>query len=550
MLDPETRPDNTPPERPSPPIPWRPPDLDPGKALPPYAGYGPRRTVASWTATSLFEEPLVVDVPRHRSRLAGCLWAGITVIVIVALLGTSGLAYFFVQREVGRSQSALQAAQAESAGATELLLRDATAPLADSAAPPLPTTASAGQTAADQPSVNRLVVINNRGQLETIAPDGSDRRQLTSPSDGTFYQFPAWSPDGTSVAAIGTTSSGGGIFVFDNLTSSTDADEASRYFSTTQLPIYLYWSPDSANVAFLANHSRNTFGLNIVPGVGGESRVVATGSPLYWNWAEDSEILLLHSGNTGEEARLVAIDANGTEQTPNLAQPGQFQAPGISPGGRFWTYAEEEGRGISTLIVAHTATGERRLVEQAGSVAMTWSPTAEQLAYTSGSVDNHPFWGPLRIVDAESGDTRLLTTETVLAFFWSPDGRHIAYVTVNARQRDDVYAAADRTQRVSRLAPEIQPVQQGSGFLSVSVVDVETGRGLRLMNFQPTAVFATQFLPFFAQYALSHQVWSPDSTAIVLPVRDDNGDVIMVIPINGGPPRVVAEGDIAFWSRR
>lgn len=479
---------------------------------------------------------------------------GITAVVIFSLLGTSVLAYFLVQREVGQPQSALQAAQDGSGAPAEMLLRDSTAPLADSAAPPLPTTAATqpvlGPAATEATTINRLVLINDRGQVETMAPDGSDPRQLTALSDGTFYQFPAWSPDGTAVAAIGTTSNGGGIYVFDDLLGSTDADEASRYFSETQRPIYLYWSPDSANVAFLANHSRDTLALSIVPGSGGDSRVVATGSPLYWNWAQDSEILLLHSGDTGAEARLVAIDADGAEQTPNLAQPGQFQAPGISPGGRYWTYAEEEGRGVSTLIVAHTGTGERRLVEQAGSVAMTWSPTAEQLAYTSGGVDAHPFWGPLRLVNAETGDTRLLTTETVLAFFWSPDGRQLAYLTVNGRPREDVYASAERTQRVSRMAAT-QPVQQGgSGFLSLSVMDVSTGQGLRLFNFQPTPIFVTQFMPFFGQYALSHQVWSPDSTEIVLPVRDDAGDVIMIIPVDGGAPRVVAEGDIAFWSHR
>jgi TolB protein len=552
MLDPETPlPDNNEPKA-APPttLYWKPPDLDPSRALPPLAGSRAYRPNAPLPA----EAPLVFEEPRRRSRLAGCLWVGITALVIVSLLGTSLLTFFLVRQEAAQSQNQLQAAQTGGVGTTEMLLRDTTAPLSDSVAPPLPTTAwlssQSVPAGTDVPAINRLVVVNNRGQIETIDPDGTDRQSLTQIADGTRYQFPAWSPDGTAVAAIGATESGAGIYVFDDLSGVTQAEEASRYFSPTQLPIYLYWSPNSDNVAFLANHSRNTFGLNIIASDGaGDSRVVATGSPIYWNWAEDSEILLMHAGETGSEARLVAIDSSGTEQTPNLAEPGLFQAPGISPGGRFWTYAEEAGRGVSTLIVAHTGTGERRLVEQAGSVAMTWSPTAEQLAYTSGGVDAHPYWGPLRIVDAETGDTRLLTRETVLAFFWSPDGRQIAYLTLNNRQGDDVYAANDvRTQRVSRMA---QPVQQGgSGFFALSVVNVTTGQGLRLMNFQPTPIFATQFMPFFAQYALSHQMWSPDSSAVVLPVRNDTGDIIMVVPVDGGAPRVVAEGDIAFWSRR
>ena len=348
---------------------WKPPDLDPRRALPPYTGYrtGRARSVNAYA----HQPPLVMDsyepiAPRRRSRLAGCLFAGITAVVILSLLGTSLLAYFVVQRDAGRSQTQLQAADAGASETTEMLLRDSNAPLSDSNVPPLPTPAEVGAVSIAQtqpaptgvPELNRLVLVNSRGQLETVAPDGSNRQQLTQLSDGTIFQFPAWSPDGLSVAAIGTSTSGGGIFVFDELDRSTEPETAQRYFSGTQVPIYLYWSPDSENVAFLANHSRSMFGLNIVPGVGGvDSRVVATGSPLYWNWAEDSEVLLLHSGDTGPGARLVAIDSTGDEQTPNLAQPGQFQAPGISPGGRYWSYAEEEGRGVSTLIVAHTGTG-------------------------------------------------------------------------------------------------------------------------------------------------------------------------------------------------
>ncbi|MEZ4518239.1 MAG: hypothetical protein R3C44_15930 [Chloroflexota bacterium] len=326
-------------------------------------------------------------------------------------------------------------------------------------------------------TVNRLVLVNNEGQLETVAPDGADRQLLTQASDGTFFQFPAWSPDGNAIAAIGNRRTGSGIFVFSDTETPVELDDAQRYFSQSQEPIYLYWSPDSENVSFLASHSRDMYGLSVIPGSGEtDSHVVAVGSPLYWNWAEDGEILLLHAGETGNEARLIALDADGNEQSPNLAQPGEFQAPGISPGGRFWSYAEEEGRGVSTLVVANTATGERRLVEQTGSVAMSWSPTTEQLAYTSSGVTAHPFWGPLRVVDAESGDTRLLTSETVLAFFWSPDGRQIAYLTLNGSQRDDYYAVEPKADHISRVA--YQPVQQSnSEFLSLSVMDVATGQG-------------------------------------------------------------------------
>ena len=75
-------------------------------------------------------------------------------------------------------------------------------------------------------------------------------------------------------------------------------------------------------------------------------------------------------------------------------------------------------------------------------------------------------------------------------------------------------------------------------------------QGLRVLDFESTVVFLTQFLPFFDQYALSHSLWSPDSSALVLPVREAAGNVILVVPTAGGRPFRLAAGDIAVWSSK
>ena len=180
-------------------------------------------------------------------------------------------------------------------------------------------------------------------------------------------------------------------------------------------------------------------------------------------------------------------------------------------------------------------------------MALSWNPTGDQLAFTNGSADTHPFWGPLRVLDVAAGQTRLLARQTVLAFFWSPDGRSIAYITLNGTIEDEGINALAKTRHLAKWA---RPTQQTQGFLTLSVVDVASGQGLRLLNFEPTIVFLTQFLPFFDQYALSHSLWSPDSSALVLPVREEDSNVILVVPTAGGQPFHLAEGDGAFWSRR
>ena len=164
-------------------------------------------------------------------------------------------------------------------------------------------------------------------------------------------------------------------------------------------------------------------------------------------------------------------------------------------------------------------------------------------------IRDSPYWGPLRLLDVATGDIRLVSSRTVLAFFWSPDGRSLAFLTLSGDADDDsVNASAPRKQRALGRPAGSAAQQQGQGFLSLAVVDVATGQGLHLLDFDPTLAYVSQFLPYFDQYALSHRIWSPDSSAIVLPVREDDTSVILVVPVGGGQPYQLAEGEIAFWS--
>jgi TolB protein len=384
-----------------------------------------------------------------------------------------------------------------------------------------------------------------------MSPTGENRRVLTLASDDTLFQFPAWAPDGRRLAVVGSGFAGGAIYVLEDVARTGALDEREVYSSADNTPFYLYWSPDSQNLAFLANHSRNTIGLNVVPGDGtADSRLLATGAPFYWDWSDNGRQLLVHSGRSSDNT-IALIDLNGETQTANLATPGNFQAPDIGAGGRYWAFAEDIEDGLSALVVVDTQSGERRSFEQAGSMALGWSPTQPLVAFTNGAVDQHPLWGPLRLLDVAAGEVRTLATQTVLAFFWSPDGRSIAFITLGRDLGgESVQANAPQKVRLSSRLDTVPAQQFGGGFLTLSVVDVATGRGLHLLDFVPTATYLTQFLPFFDQYALSHRIWSPDGRALVLPVWEDNANVIMVVPANGGQPYRLAEGEIAFWSHQ
>jgi TolB protein len=329
------------------------------------------------------------------------------------------------------------------------------------------------------------------------------------------------------------------------LTDATESAPVELYSSRSQNPFYFYWSPDGRSISFVANHPSG-IGLHLVSSDGqSASRLLATGSPFYWDWQADSTQILIHAGSTGENAQLALLDIENDSIGPNVAVPGLFQAPGISRDGRYWAYAERDSSGNSWLVLADGQTGEVQRQRHAGLVALGWSPAANQVAFTSTSENQMDFTGPLRLMDAVTGEITPLSSDLVAAFFWSPDGRYLATISLNRGLDEDIAQGNGRrilTKSDRQTHPDIN--------LNLTLIEVATGEKRRLLSFQPSVVFITQFLPYFDQYALSHRIWAPDSSAIVLPIVNGRASQVTVIPINGDPARPIATGDMPFWSQQ
>lgn len=400
--------------------------------------------------------------------------------------------------------------------------------------------------------VNRIAYVNLDGQVMTMAPDGSDPRML---SRDRFFQFPAWSPDGRHIAAIGSSRSSAGIFVFE------DEDALSTlpppvYDSRGGPPIYLYWAPDSRHLTFLAGlPPQQTMGLRLVS-IDGEhtGHLITTGRPCFWQWAPEGDRILLHQGFAGDnEGRLGFVNPfkPGTSiATENLDQPGLFQSPGIAPSGEHWAYARVNLAGETEIVIDGRRLDEGVAVTHFGIVALAWSPARDQLAYISPPGPARASYGPLRLLELD-GSTRQISDELALAFFWSPDGNKIAYVTVAT--------ALATVQRALGLNPKPDPgglraapeaATDRNLWLNLWVADLATGRNQLLKTFRPLDVYIGRYLPFFDQYAHSHQVWSPDSDAILLnEIRNDIAR-ITVVPIDAraGGPLELANGMMPAWS--
>jgi len=78
--------------------------------------------------------------------------------------------------------------------------------------------------------------------------------------------------------------------------------------------------------------------------------------------------------------------------------------------------------------------------------------------------------------------------------------------------------------------------------------DVATGTTRAQRAVAPSSKFVNGILPYYDQYALSHRIWAPDSSAIALPGFGNGGDELFVTPADGSEPTALPSAVFGFWS--
>ncbi len=465
----------------------------------------------------------------NESKSKGCFLL-LTILIVIAMMGVSlpSLFWFYSLRP-------------ERSNVVVEVTREVTATAVPPQVTKVAVTATPTPVVGEAP-VNRIAFINGEGQIVTIKPNGEDAHQLTHSFQR--FQYPAWSPDSSQLAVIGQDRAGGAVFVVD--ANAEEAQPLRLYNDNRESPFYLYWSPDGEQIGFIANNRLSGIALHVVPVDGSdESRIISEGAPFYWHWADSGKEMLIHSGGTGFGSKVEMIEAGDGNANNELGRPGFFQSPGISANGRYWAYAQRDGAN-SHITIVDTETNELLSEQHLGLAALSWSPTDALLAYTSGdNPESESFLGSLRLFNAETGEVRLLSRDTIVGFFWSPNGRYIAALSfLNNGEERDVNVSSPKQ-------PVGKPSQQGRlPELELVIFDMDTMEGQEVLRYVPTLAFLTQFLPFFDQYALSHQIWSPDSETIVLPMIEDNRSQIFTVSVKTGERRYLADGSMPFWSLR
>lgn len=388
--------------------------------------------------------------------------------------------------------------------------------------------------------VNRLVLVNTRGQVETVSPTGEDRRMLTE--GRRIYQFPSWAPDNSAIAVIGVDGARGGVYL---LPDSAESQPVTLY-EEAGAPIYHAWSPDSTRVSFIANIPRG-LGLYVADiDLPDSASLLASGQPFYWDWTDDSSELFIHTGSPGERsARLAFIAPDGDGSGETIAAPGYFQSPDVAPSGEYVAYAQLTEDEVRQLVVRSLADNGEIVTNHNHSTSFAWSPQGDELAYIGPPPsDRRIAFGPLYMLDVATGESREIASSRVTSFFWSPDGERIAYLTLRLALQGQ-QAAAGELLRVGQSAQAQQSIQFD---LWVMDADGEPDSAELIATLEPHPLFIGQFLPFYDQYARSHRIWSPAGDAIALPIRLNDESVIAVYPVDGSAPQVIPNGIAAFWS--
>jgi len=383
---------------------------------------------------------------------------------------------------------------------------------------------------------------------------GCTRHEVTPPTErlltpvGAHHPTSEFSPDGKRVAYWAA-----GPAAWELRVANADLSESRVLASALRWERPLLWSPDGRMVAFTSD-AASFADVWVVPADSGEAKRVTTGAGSEFpdQWHPKGGRLAFAATEQGGVYRTSVVDVARGTTTPMLQDP-QSSIGVWSPDGSRIAYVVFDA-GKSTIWLADSSGANPKQLTSEGlegfeGTGSPWSPDGSTILYVSRRTGTGDIWA----LPVDGGAPRQLTHDVRddVSPAWSPDGNWIAFVSNRGRQTDVwvMPAAGGQEIRVTDDEAGESDVQWVGGSTTLAF---HTGIGTGTLSVLSLADGSDHQITPDSIRITTFDI-SPDGKEIVYGAYRGGGvGEIQVMPINGGPARVLVTGGTdngdPYWS--